>query len=254
VIDTKGSTKFIFNFLKVENLMFSFERNNPPVLRNINVQIPAGKIIGLTGTVGSGKSTFLKLLMRIAEPTAGMIYINGHSIKQLDLKTYRGLFSYVPQEPSLFSETIYNNITLGIDADENRVRQIIEICQLDEFIKSCPDGLNTMVGERGLRLSGGEKQRIAIARALMRNAPIFIFDDATSNLDAKTEIGLMEKIIKHTDKTIIIVSHRLSILSLCDYIYVLDKGSIMEQGTPKGLLKRKGLFWRLYQYQLMEDI
>jgi len=252
VKETGKITEFKFNCITTENLVFAYNENQKAVLNNINVKIPNGKKIGLAGTVGSGKSTLLKLLMRLAEPKDGKINLNGYAIRDLGLAKFRGLFSYVPQEPSLFSDTIYNNIVFGNKIDKNTLERIVEICQLREFIKNCPRGFEEVIGERGLKLSGGEKQRIAIARALIKDAKILILDDATTNLDAETEKKLIQKIAEITE-TIIIVSHRLSILSVCDYVYVLDNGKIVEEGTPEQLIKKRGLYWQLYQYQLADS-
>ncbi|MEO0095353.1 MAG: ABC transporter ATP-binding protein [candidate division WOR-3 bacterium] len=252
VRDTGKISKFDFTSLITENLTFSYGESAPMVLKEINIKIPVGKKIGIAGTVGSGKSTLLKLLMRLYEPLSGDIKLDGLSVRELNLGKYRGLFSYVPQEPSLFSDTIYNNIVFGKVVDENKIAEVIEISQLSDFIKNSPDGYNGLIGERGLKLSGGEKQRMAIARALLNEAKILVLDDATSNLDADTEKKLIQHIVEIQGMTVIIVSHRLSILSMCDYVYVLDKGKIVEEGTPEQLVNKKGLYWKLYQYQLAE--
>lgn len=253
VNDTGKITDFKGDSILTQELSFVYDKNTPPVLNNINIKISLGKKIGIAGTVGSGKSTLLKLIMRTAEPTCGNINLNGLCIKELDLATYRQLFSYVPQEPSLFSDTIYNNITFGREAEKEILEKIVEICQLKEFIANCPKGYDELIGERGLKLSGGEKQRIAIARALLKNGSILILDDATSNLDAETEKRLIEEISKMDNMTLIIVSHRLSILAVCDYVYVLHQGRVVEQGTPDSLIKKRGLYWKLYQYQLIHS-
>ncbi|MEO0106940.1 MAG: ABC transporter ATP-binding protein [candidate division WOR-3 bacterium] len=252
VSDTGKVIEFDFSSITVEDLSFSYGIDLPPVLSDINLKITAGKKIGLAGTVGSGKTTLLKLLMRLSEPTKGAIKLNGFSSCELSLKKYRGLYSYAPQEPSLFSDTIYNNIVFGKKIEKDKLEKVIEICQLDDFIKNSPAGYNGLIGERGLKLSGGEKQRIAIARALLNEKKILVLDDATSNLDAETEKKLIQQISEIRGVTLIIVSHRLSVLSICDYVYVLDKGKIVEEGMPEQLLNKKGLYWKLYQYQLIE--
>ncbi len=253
VSDTGKITDLKGDSILTQELSFAYDKNAPPVLNNINIKIPLGKKIGIAGTVGSGKSTLLKLIMRTAEPTCGNIHLNGFCIKEINLAAYRQLFSYVPQEPSLFSDTIYNNITFGREREKERLEKIVEICQLKEFIDNCPKGYDELIGERGLKLSGGEKQRIAIARALLKNGSILILDDATSNLDAETEKRFIEEISKMDNMTLIIVSHRLSILAVCDYVYVLHQGRVVEQGTPDFLIKKRGLYWKLYQYQLIHS-
>ncbi|MEO0160791.1 MAG: ABC transporter ATP-binding protein [candidate division WOR-3 bacterium] len=253
VQETGTRIDFSFSTIRTEHLGFAYKEDSPHVLRDINILIPAGKKIGIAGRVGSGKTTLLKLLLRLAEPMEGQIKLNGYPITQLDLKKYRALFSYVSQEPVLFSDTISNNLTWGRDIPKEKIESVIEICQLTEFIKNLPKGFDELIGERGLRLSGGEKQRLAIARALLNETPILILDDATSNLDAETEKKLMHRIFKILGKTIIIVSHRLAVLANCDYIYLLDKGKVVEEGPPGQLLRKKGWFWRLYQFQLADQ-
>lgn len=237
----------------MKNVTFAYDKDSAPVLRDINTTISFGKKVGIAGTVGSGKSTLLKLLLRIVEPTIGEIRIGDCNLRDMPLSTSRSLFGYVPQEPLLFSDSIYNNITFGRECDVQRLDEIIKLAQLEDFVKDQPKGMDELIGERGLKLSGGEKQRIAIARALLDRPQILILDDATSNLDAETEKEFINQLSDTMDSTVVIVSHRLSILSNCDYIYVLDKGEIVEQGTHDELLKQRGLYWKLYQYQLAEE-
>lgn len=235
------------------NVGFRYSPSAPDVLKNINLSLPPGRKIGLAGTVGSGKTTLLKLLMRICPPTAGVIKAGESDIRRIKLGAYRRYFGYVPQEPSLFSESIRDNIIMGRNASETDLAEAVKSSQLDDFIQKCPDGLKQTIGERGLKVSGGEKQRIAIARALLGKPRVLILDDATSNLDAQTEKDLVKKIGQDRFSSMVIVSHRLSILSVCDYIYVLDKGRIVEEGAHPALLKKKGLYWKLYQYQTATD-
>ena len=191
--------------------------------------------------------------MRIADPTEGRVRLDGADMKDIRLSQIRSLFGYIPQEPSLFSETIYNNITFGRRVDTTLVNNAIKLAQLEGFVRGAPKGWDELIGERGLRISGGEKQRVAIARAVLGKPKILVLDDATSNLDADTEKELIGQLSQAPDTTMIIISHRLSVLSICDYIYVLDKGKIVEQGTHEELLKKQGLYWKLYQHQLMEE-
>jgi ATP-binding cassette subfamily B protein len=232
---------------------FRYSDTGPDIVRSVDQEIPQGKKIGIVGTVGSGKTTLLKLIMRIADATQGEIRVGDSQIKKIPLSSYRSLYAYVPQEPALFSDTLYNNIAFGREFDKGKIAEAIELAQLDEFVKGCPQGLEEPVGERGLKLSGGEKQRVAIARAVLSDPKILILDDATSNLDAETEKQLVTGLSEKASMTVVIISHRLSILSVCDHIYVLDKGTIAEQGTHGRLIKNRGLYWKLYQYQLMEE-
>ena len=235
------------------NVSFRYDPAAPDVLKKINLRLPPGRKIGLVGTVGSGKTTLLKLLMRVCPPTAGVIQAGGKDIRQVKLGVYRQYFGYVPQEPSLFSESIKDNIVMGRNASDADLTEAVKASQLEDFIRKCPDGMKQMIGERGLKVSGGEKQRIAIARALLRKPRILMLDDATSNLDAQTERDLVNKVCRDTLTSMVIVSHRLSILSVCDYIYVLDKGRIVEEGAHSALIKKKGLYWKLYQYQTISE-
>jgi ATP-binding cassette subfamily B multidrug efflux pump len=239
--------------IAMENVYFKYTEDGPLILDGINIRIEPGQKIGLAGTVGSGKTTLLQVLMRIADPTEGRVKLNGTDMKDIRISGLRSLFGYIPQEPSLFSESIYNNITFGRKFDAPMVNNAVKLAQLERFISGAPKGWDELIGERGLRISGGEKQRVAIARAILGKPKILVLDDATSNLDADTEKELIKQLSQTPDTTIIIISHRLSVLSVCDYIYVLDKGKIVEQGTHEDLLKEQGLYWKLYQHQIMEE-
>ncbi|MDH4212011.1 MAG: ABC transporter ATP-binding protein/permease [candidate division WOR-3 bacterium] len=239
--------------ISMENVSFRYAQEGPLILDGVNINIKPGQKIGLAGTVGSGKTTLLQVLMRVADPTNGRVKLNGTDMRDIRLSELRSLFGYIPQEPSLFSESIYNNITFGRKIDTPMVNSAIKLAQLEGFVRGAPKGLDELIGERGLRISGGEKQRVAIARAVLNQPKILVLDDATSNLDADTEKELIGQLSKTQDTTIIIISHRLSVLSICDYIYVLDKGKIVEQGTHEVLLKNQGLYWKLYQHQIMEE-
>jgi len=239
--------------IALENVSFRYAQDGPLILDGINIKIRPGQKIGLAGTVGSGKTTLMQVLMRVADPTKGRVKLNGTDMRDIRLSELRSLFGYIPQEPSLFSESIYNNITFGRKIDTPMVNSAIKLAQLEGFVRGAPRGLDELIGERGLRISGGEKQRVAIARAVLGKPKILVLDDATSNLDADTEKELIKHLSKTPDTTIIIISHRLSVLSICDFIYVLDKGKIVEQGKHEELLKKQGLYWKLYQHQIMEE-
>jgi ATP-binding cassette subfamily B multidrug efflux pump len=239
--------------IAMENVYFRYTDDGPLVLNGINLKIEPGQKIGLAGTVGSGKTTLLQVLMRIADPTEGKVKLNGTDMRDISISGIRSLFGYIPQEPSLFSDSIYRNITFGRKVDAPMVNNAIKLAQLERFLTGAPKGWDEMIGERGMRISGGEKQRVAIARAILDKPSILILDDATSNLDADTEKELIRQLSQTPGITMIIISHRLSVLSVCDYVYVLDKGKIVEQGTHENLLKKRGLYWKLYQHQLMEE-
>jgi ATP-binding cassette subfamily B protein len=232
----------------------SFRYNGKEVIHNINIKIPPFAKIGVAGTVGSGKSTIMRLLLGIAEPTRGNINLNGLDIKELDLIALRQIYGYAPQEPVLFSDTIKNNILFGRTATQEEVEFVTKIAQLESDLKDMPKGIDEMIGERGLKLSGGQKARVAIARALLGKPKILLLDDVTSNLDAETEQQFISDVTRYMkDSTIVIVSHRLAILSNCDIVYVLDNGEIVEQGTHNELLAKKSLYWKLYERQIMAE-
>jgi ATP-binding cassette subfamily B multidrug efflux pump len=236
--------------ISADRISFRYSDKSPFVLDGISIHIPTGRKIGIAGTVGSGKTTLMKLLMRIADSTEGTLQIGDINLRTMELASVRKLFGYIPQDPVLFSDTLYNNIVLGREFSPSRIDEALELARLTDFVKRAPKGLSTMIGERGLQLSGGEKQRVAIARAVIDQPKILIFDDATSNLDAETEKELITGLSRAVDATIVIISHRLSILSICDHIYVVDKGKIVEQGTHRSLLRKHGLYWKLYKYQI----
>lgn len=194
------------------------------------------------------------MLFRIAKPTAGIIKINGMFIEKFEIKSLRKLFGYVPQDSTLFSDSILNNITFNRSSSVEEINRLVKIVQLEDEVKKFNNGLNESIGERGIRLSGGQKERVAIARALLGKPKILILDDATCSLDAETEKELIKEIMIYMkNSTLIIVSHRLSILNNCDILYVMDKGEIVEKGTHRELLKKEGLYWKLYQRQLVEE-
>lgn len=231
-----------------------FRYNGKEVLHNINLKISPRAKIGIAGTVGSGKSTIMRLLLGIAEPNCGSIFLDDVDIKEYDLISLREIYGYAPQEPVLFSDTIKNNILFGRTAQPEEINLVAKIAQLEEEIKAMPKGIDEMIGERGLKLSGGQKARVAIARALLGKPKILLLDDVTSNLDAETEQEFFNEVTEFIkDTTLVIVSHRLAILSNCDIVYVLDNGVIVEQGTHDDLLAKKNLYWKLYERQIMAE-
>lgn len=255
-IDRKGISKPLEKpapgELKLERVSFNYD--SKPVLKGVTMVFPPTKKIGIAGTVGSGKSTVLKLLLRLIEPQASRVLLNGTDIKGFDLNEYRRLFGYAPQEPTLFSDTLRNNTLFGRKVDPKRLERVVEMAQLSRDVAELPKGLDEVLGERGGGLSGGQKARVAIARALLELPPIIIIDDTTSALDAETEQNLLNRLIDELKgRTLILVSHRLATLTNCDYIYVMDQGELKEAGTPTELLAKQGLYWRLYQRQLLKE-
>jgi ATP-binding cassette subfamily B protein len=228
----------------------------PPALEGIDIALTSGARIGIAGTVGSGKSTIMRLLVRAAEPTSGEITINGTRQAEFEVKSLRSLFGYAPQEAGLFSDTIRNNIILGRTAPdtEERLREVVRIAQLEPELGAMAKGTEELIGERGLRLSGGQQGRVSIARALFDRPKILLLDDVTASLDAETEQQFIRDVMGYMQgATLVIVSHRLSILAACDIVYVLDQGRIVESGRHGDLLARQGLYWKLYQRQLMQE-
>jgi len=231
-------------------------------LRNINLVIRPGARVGIAGTVGSGKSTIMRLLLRIAEPTEGEITLAGVPLKDYDIKSLREMFGYAPQESSLISDSILNNVALGrtITADgqpartDEHVREVTRIAQLEAELAKMPNGLSETIGERGVKLSGGQQGRVSIARALFSRPRLLLLDDVTASLDAETEQQFIRDVTAYMkDASLLIVSHRLSILAACDIVYVMDQGEVVESGTHAELLAKRGTYWKLYERQLMKE-
>lgn len=238
--------------LSVQNLSYSY-RDGSPVLKGWDLTVEPGQTIGIVGPVGSGKSTFLKLLQRLEEPPKQMIFLDGHDIAEHSPSSVRTMFSYVSQEPFLFSDTIENNLLTGNpDATEKELHQAVELASLKQDIAEFPDGLKTMLGERGVSLSGGQKQRTALARALLKGAPFLLLDDTLSAVDTVTERQIIEHLRQEQQKrgqSVIIVTHRLSAVVEADEILVVDEGSIIDRGTHDELRQRPGLYRELLAHQ-----
>lgn len=221
------------------------------LFKSFNLSIPAGQRVGLVGHSGSGKTTLTRLLLRFAEVDSGNITIDDQPIDQYTQESLRKSIAYVPQEPMLFHRTLAENIAYGKpDATEEEIRQAAKQANALDFIESLPDGFETMVGERGVKLSGGQRQRIAIARAVLKDAPILVLDEATSALDSESEHLIqqaLEKLMKN--RTSIVIAHRLSTISKLDRIVVLQNGSIIEDGSHANLLKQKGVYASLWSHQ-----
>ncbi len=233
-----------------DNVQFGYDARRT-ILQHVGFTIPAKKTIAVVGSTGSGKSTIAKLLFRYYDLSSGRILIDGQDISHVTQASLQSAIGIVPQHTTLFNDTLYYNIAYGRpDATENEIQQAIKQAHLDEFIALLPDGLNTMVGEHGLKLSGGERQRVAIARVLLKKPAILVFDEATSSLDTKTE-QLIQKNIEDISRgsTTLIIAHRLSTVIHADEIIVLDHGMIAEQGTHDALLRQGGLYTQLWSKQ-----
>ena len=227
-----------------------------PILRGVSFSVPAGQTVAVVGLSGSGKSTLVRLLFRFYEVGAGAIRINGHDVRALTQASLRQHIGIVPQDTVLFNDTIAYNIRYGqTDASAEQVQAAARAAHIDQFIASLPAGMDTMVGERGLKLSGGEKQRVAIARTLLKNPPILVFDEATSALDSQTEKSIqteLESIARA--RTTLVIAHRLSTVVNADQIVVLEHGQVVEQGNHATLLAQGGRYAELWQLQHREHL
>jgi len=229
----------------------SLELEGQEILKHINIHIPYGKKLGIVGETGSGKSVLLKTLVRICDVTSGQITVDGHDIKEFGLENLRKMYSYVFQDVFLFSNTIESNIAFSrADIDERMVTRAATDAEAAKFIDALPERYKTIVGERGLGISGGQKQRISIARAFLKNAPVFVLDDSTSALDVNTEHVVLKNIHEHfAEKTLIITAHRFSSVVDCDEILYMKDGTITERGTFRELMELGGSFAHIYQVQ-----
>jgi len=238
--------------IQVKNLTFSY--NGTPVLKNVSFEIPAGQTLAIVGRTGSGKSTLVNLLCRLYQVPEAGIFIDGSDINNIPLATLRTHIGYVPQETFLFSETVQQNIAFGRpEASLQSIQESAKISNIWPDIQEFPRKFETFVGERGITLSGGQKQRIAISRALLVNPRILILDDALSSVDTDTEEKILQGLAgEFTNRTVILISHRISTVKMADQILVLEKGEIVERGTHDELLKTEGHYATLYERQLLK--
>jgi ABC-type transport system involved in Fe-S cluster assembly fused permease/ATPase subunit len=221
------------------------------IIKDISFTVPNGKKVAIVGPTGAGKSTISRLLFKFYDPKAGGIYINNINISKISQESLRQIIGVVPQDTVLFNDTIYYNIAYGnTKATKEEIINAAQNADIHDFISTLPDGYETIVGERGLKLSGGEKQRVAIARTILKNPKIFFFDEATSALDSSTEKEIQQNLENVSkNKTTLIIAHRLSTAANADNIIVLDKGAIIEQGTHESLLLEKGKYFEMWEKQ-----
>jgi ATP-binding cassette subfamily B protein len=221
------------------------------VFRQLSVSIPAGQRVGLVGLSGSGKSTFVNLLLRLYDPQGGSIRIDGHDLRSLTQNALRRQIGLIPQDPTLFHRSLRENIRYGrLDASDQEVVEAARRAHADDFIRAVPGGYDAQVGERGVKLSGGQRQRIAIARVILKDAPVLLLDEATASLDSLTERAIQEALDEvMTDKTVVVIAHRLSTIAHLDRILVFSGGTVVEDGSHAALLARRGSYYRLWSRQ-----
>lgn len=236
--------------IEIKNVNFSYD-TGPKILNNISIDIKAGQTIALVGATGSGKSTILKLLMRFYDVSTGDIFIDGINLKSLSQDSLRSLIGFVSQDTYLFHGSIKENILYGsFEKSNDELMNAAKLAEAHEFIDKLPKGYDTIVGERGQKLSGGQRQRLCIARALIKNPPLFLFDEATSAVDNETEAAIQRSLEKITkNRTTIMVAHRLSTIKHADCIHVLENGEVVESGNHESLLRLNGLYNALWNVQ-----
>lgn len=236
--------------IEFRNVCFAYDANKP-VFDNLNVVIESGQRVGLVGFSGSGKSTFVSLMLRNFEPQSGQILIDDTDIQQVLIDSLHEQVSLIPQDPSLFHRSLKENIGYGrLNADDAAIAEAARLAHADEFIRFMPEGYDALVGERGVKLSGGQRQRIAIARVMLKDAPILLLDEATSSLDSVTEKAIQENLDRVMGrKTVVAIAHRLSTIAHLDRILVFDKGRIVEDGAHEQLLALQGFYYRLWTMQ-----
>ena len=237
-----------------DNVHFSYHTQRP-ILKGVSFTVPAGKKVAVVGSSGAGKSTLSKLLFRFYDAAGGSILIDGQDVRQVTQRSLREAIGVVPQDTVLFNDSLQYNVAYGNPAaSQAEIDEALSLANLQEFIASLPDGINTQVGERGLKVSGGEKQRIAIARVLLKKPKILIFDEATSALDSHSESAIMEAINRVAkNRTTLIIAHRLSTIRDADHIVVLDNGVVVEQGSHGALLAYQGLYSALWKVQQQKN-
>jgi ATP-binding cassette, subfamily B, bacterial MsbA len=239
--------------IRFDNVSFRYDPDKENVLKNIDLAVNRGEIVALVGPSGAGKSTLVNLIPRFYDPSEGTVFIDGTDLRDVKIRQLRDKIGLVTQETLLFNDTVRANISYGhTDIDEEQLVSVAKAANAHMFIKDFPKGYDTVIGERGLRISGGQRQRIAIARAIYKNPPILIFDEATSQLDTESE-KLVQDAINNLMKgrTVIVIAHRLSTVKHADKIVVIDEGRIIDSGTHDILLSRNHLYQRLYQMQFV---
>jgi ATP-binding cassette subfamily B protein len=238
----------------LDNVVFGYDAARP-ILKGVSIAVPAGQTVAIVGSSGSGKSTIGRLLFRFYDVGGGALLIDGQDVRDVTQTSLHEAIGVVPQDTVLFNDTIYYNIAYGRDdATREEVIEAAKAAKIHEFIESLPEGYQTAVGERGLKLSGGEKQRVGIARTLLKNPPILLLDEATSALDTETEADIQDELEAMGEgRTVITIAHRLSTIAHADRIVVLEKGEVVEEGSHDDLLSRQGRYSVLWNMQAAEE-
>jgi len=253
--ETSPEIKISKGDVTFSNVNFKYKINENEVLRSVDLNILGGKMTSLVGHSGAGKTTILNLIPRFYDCYSGDIKIDNQSVYKTKLTSLRENISLVSQDTTLFDDTIRNNIAYAnLHADEDEIKKAAKLSFADDFIKNLPEKYDTIIGENGFRLSGGEKQRLSIARAMLKKSPIILLDEATSSLDAETESKIQEAIMLLTkNRTTVVIAHRLSTILNSDKIYVIDKGSVVGEGNHSELLNSSIIYKNFYEKQLRKD-
>ena len=253
IVDDKTDIPLEIQDAKIEfsHVNFKHKGKKTELFEDFSLVIPAGKKVGLVGPSGAGKTTLTKLLLRFADVDSGAIFIDGKDIRDVTQQSLRENIAYVPQESFLFHRSIKENIAYGnLGVTNKKIIEAAKLANADEFINELPMKYDALVGERGVKLSGGQRQRIAIARAILKDAPILVLDEATSSLDSESETLIKEALNKLMEnRTSIVIAHRLSTVANLDEIVVLDEGKIVERGTHRELLAKRGKYYKLWSKQ-----
>ena len=256
LVDAKSATelKLKGGHISIKNIAFGYDKKRP-IIKDVSLEINPGETVAIVGSSGSGKSTIGRLLFRFYDVQKGSIKIDGQDLRDITQRSLHSSIGVVPQDTVLFNDTIYYNIAYGLDnASRSMVENAAKDAQIHDFIMSLPEGYETTVGERGLKLSGGEKQRVGIARTLLKNPPILLLDEATSALDTETEKEIRHALNNASEgRSVLTIAHRLSTIAHADRIIVLEKGSIIEMGNHENLLLKKGRYYSLWTKQLSEE-
>ena len=253
--DDAGKLELLKGTIEFKNIVFKYENKEKDILKSVNLNIEGGKMTSLVGLSGAGKSTILNLIPRLYDRISGDIVIDGTSIYKTKISSLRKYMSLVSQDTTLFDDTVKNNISYAnLDAGEKDIIQAAKLSFADEFINKLPNKYDTIIGENGVRLSGGEKQRLSIARAMLKDSKIILLDEATSSLDAETE-NKIQKAINYLikDRTTLVIAHRLSTILNSDKIYVIDNGSVIDEGKHEELIINSKIYKNFYEKQLRKD-